>query len=75
MTFFRKSLLKIHTEVRFLILRQYSRIDKQLLSELGIKTDLCGVKDTSSDFLKYLRQTRYSLGSIIVSVVKALTLS
>tara|TARA_R110002126_G_scaffold127714_4_gene270079 strand:+ start:379 stop:1032 length:654 start_codon:yes stop_codon:yes gene_type:complete len=43
------------------------KIDKQLLSELGDNQNgICvGVKDTSSDFLKYLDKQGIALGSII----------
>jgi DtxR family Mn-dependent transcriptional regulator len=43
------------------------KIDKQLLSELGENQNgICvGVKDTSSDFLKYLDKQGIALGSII----------
>jgi DtxR family Mn-dependent transcriptional regulator len=36
------------------------KVEKQLLSNLKkTKLDLCGVKDTSSDFLKYLDKRKY----------------
>jgi DtxR family Mn-dependent transcriptional regulator len=48
------------------------KIDKQLLSELAInQKGICvGVKDTSSDFLKYLDKQGISLGSAISIVSK-----
>lgn len=48
------------------------KIDKQLLSELTVnQKGICvGVKDTSSDFLKYLDKQGISLGSSIVIVSK-----
>lgn len=48
------------------------KIDKQLLSELGVdQIGICvGVKDTSSDFLKYLDKQGISLGSSIAIVSK-----
>lgn len=46
---------------------QIVKIDKQLLSELGEnKSGICvGVKDTSSEFLKYLDKQQISLGTKI----------
>jgi DtxR family Mn-dependent transcriptional regulator len=48
------------------------KIDKQLLSELAINQQgICvGVKDTSSDFLKYLDKQGIALGSAIVILSK-----
>ena len=48
------------------------KIDKQLLSELGDNQNgICvGVKDTSSDFLKYLDKQGIALGSIIRVLTK-----
>jgi DtxR family Mn-dependent transcriptional regulator len=51
---------------------QIKKIEKQLLSELPEnKTGICvGVKDTSSDFLKYLDKQEISLGSKIEIIGK-----
>ena len=48
------------------------KIEKQLLSELGVlQNGICvGVKDTSSDFLQYLDKQGISLGATIVVLSK-----
>jgi DtxR family Mn-dependent transcriptional regulator len=46
------------------------KIEKQLLSELAENQNLCRVKDTSSEFLKYLDKQEIALGSEIEIIEK-----
>jgi DtxR family Mn-dependent transcriptional regulator len=46
------------------------KIEKQLLSNLRIKKGICVVKDTSSEFLKYLDKQEIALGSEIEIIEK-----
>jgi DtxR family Mn-dependent transcriptional regulator len=65
-------LLKILTVIPSECRRTNLKIDKQLLSELAEnQKGICvGVKDTSSEFLKYLDKQGIALGTIIEVVSK-----